>query len=100
MQDCHVMMAIMRIEQQIDRMGQEADKIVIGNLCIADTIDTVINIESSLISSNDIKIVSRMEAIKNYLNYESRNTKIILLELIRKIQSDYIKQLQKNRKKL
>lgn len=64
MQDCHVMMTIMRIEQQIDRMGQEADKIVIGNLCIADTIDTVINIESSLISSNDVKIVSRMEAIK------------------------------------
>lgn len=36
----------MRIEQRIgriDRMGQEADKIVIGNLCIADTIDMVIN---------------------------------------------------------
>lgn len=36
----------MRIEQRIgriDRMGQEADKILIGNLCIAGTIDVVIN---------------------------------------------------------
>ncbi|MBR1495368.1 MAG: DEAD/DEAH box helicase family protein [Acidaminococcaceae bacterium] len=36
----------MRIEQRIgriDRMGQEADKIIIGNLCIADTIDVMIN---------------------------------------------------------
>lgn len=36
----------MRIEQRIgriDRMGQEADKIIIGNLCIKNTIDTVIN---------------------------------------------------------
>lgn len=36
----------MRIEQRIgriDRMGQQADKIIIGNLCIADTIDMVIN---------------------------------------------------------
>ena len=36
----------MRIEQRIgriDRMGQMADKIVIGNLCMADTVDTVIN---------------------------------------------------------
>lgn len=36
----------MRIEQRIgriDRMGQEADKIIIGNLCINNTIDVVIN---------------------------------------------------------
>lgn len=36
----------MRIEQRIgriDRMGQEADKIIVGSLCIADTIDMVIN---------------------------------------------------------
>lgn len=36
----------MRIEQRIgriDRMGQEADKIIIGNLCIENTIDVVIN---------------------------------------------------------
>ena len=36
----------MRIEQRIgriDRMGQKADKILIGNLCIEDTIDVVIN---------------------------------------------------------
>lgn len=36
----------MRIEQRIgriDRMGQQADKIIIGNLCIANTIDMVIN---------------------------------------------------------
>lgn len=36
----------MRIEQRIgriDRMGQEADKIIIGNLCIRHTIDMVIN---------------------------------------------------------
>ncbi|MCD8151166.1 MAG: hypothetical protein LUE92_16755 [Clostridiales bacterium] len=36
----------MRIEQRIgriDRMGQKADKIIIGNLCIENTIDVVIN---------------------------------------------------------
>lgn len=36
----------MRIEQRIgriDRMGQKADKIIVGNLCITDTIDVVIN---------------------------------------------------------
>ena len=36
----------MRIEQRIgriDRMGQKADKILIGNLCIENTIDIVIN---------------------------------------------------------
>ena len=36
----------MRIEQRIgriDRMGQKADKIIIGNLCIDSTIDVVIN---------------------------------------------------------
>lgn len=36
----------MRIEQRIgriDRMGQESDKIIIGNLCIENTIDVVIN---------------------------------------------------------
>lgn len=36
----------MRIEQRIgriDRMGQKSDKILIGNLCIKDTIDEVIN---------------------------------------------------------
>ena len=36
----------MRIEQRIgriDRMGQKADKIIIGNLCIENTIDMVIN---------------------------------------------------------
>ena len=36
----------MRIEQRIgriDRMGQQSDKIIIGNLCIVDTIDMVIN---------------------------------------------------------
>ena len=36
----------MRIEQRIgriDRMGQEADKIIVGNLCIDNTIDIVIN---------------------------------------------------------
>ncbi|SEM19620.1 Helicase conserved C-terminal domain-containing protein [Butyrivibrio sp. ob235] len=36
----------MRIEQRIgriDRMGQKSDKIVIGNLCIDNTIDVVIN---------------------------------------------------------
>lgn len=36
----------MRIEQRIgriDRMGQAADKIIIGNLCIQNTIDVIIN---------------------------------------------------------
>jgi len=36
----------MRIEQRIgriDRMGQQSDKIIIGNLCIINTIDMVIN---------------------------------------------------------
>ena len=36
----------MRIEQRIgriDRMGQQSDKIIIGNLCIENTIDVVIN---------------------------------------------------------
>ena len=56
----------MRIEQRIgriDRMGQKADKIFIGNLCIENTIDVVINrvLLSRISSAEDL--VGEMEPI-------------------------------------
>ena len=56
----------MRIEQRIgriDRMGQEADKIIIGNLCIENTIDVVINrvLLSRIADATDL--VGEMEPI-------------------------------------
>lgn len=56
----------MRIEQRIgriDRMGQESDKIIIGNLCIENTIDIVINrvLLSRIADATDL--VGEMEPI-------------------------------------
>lgn len=56
----------MRIEQRIgriDRMGQKSDKIVIGNLCIENTIDVVINrvLLSRIAAATDL--VGEMEPI-------------------------------------
>ena len=56
----------MRIEQRIgriDRMGQKADKIIIGNLCIENTIDVVINrvLLSRISAATDL--VGEMEPI-------------------------------------
>ncbi len=56
----------MRIEQRIgriDRMGQESDKIIIGNLCIENTIDVVINrvLLSRIADATDL--VGEMEPI-------------------------------------
>lgn len=56
----------MRIEQRIgriDRMGQKADKIIIGNLCIVNTIDMVINrvLLSRIADATDL--VGEMEPI-------------------------------------
>ena len=56
----------MRIEQRIgriDRMGQESDKIIIGNLCIENTIDEVINrvLLSRIAEATDL--VGEMEPI-------------------------------------
>ena len=56
----------MRIEQRIgriDRMGQEADKIIIGNLCIDNTIDMVINRVLLKRISNASDLVGEMEPI-------------------------------------
>ena len=56
----------MRIEQRIgriDRMGQKSDKIIIGNLCIENTIDVVINrvLLSRIAAATDL--VGEMEPI-------------------------------------
>lgn len=56
----------MRIEQRIgriDRMGQKSDKIIIGNLCIENTIDVVINrvLLSRIADATDL--VGEMEPI-------------------------------------
>ncbi len=56
----------MRIEQRIgriDRMGQKADKIIIGNLCIANTIDTVINRVLLTRIDNASDLIGEMEPI-------------------------------------
>ena len=56
----------MRIEQRIgriDRMGQEADKIIIGNLCIDNTIDTVINRVLLTRIANAADLVGELEPI-------------------------------------
>lgn len=56
----------MRIEQRIgriDRMGQKSDKIIIGNLCIENTIDVVINrvLLSRIAAATDL--IGEMEPI-------------------------------------
>ena len=56
----------MRIEQRIgriDRMGQEADKIIIGNLCIDNTIDVVINRVLLTRIANAADLVGELEPI-------------------------------------
>ena len=56
----------MRIEQRIgriDRMGQEADKIIIGNLCIENTIDVVINRVLLSRIANAADLVGELEPI-------------------------------------
>ncbi len=56
----------MRIEQRIgriDRMGQEADKIIIGNLCVDNTIDTVINRVLLARIANAADLVGELEPI-------------------------------------
>ena len=56
----------MRIEQRIgriDRMGQEADKIIIGNLCIDNTIDVVINKVLLSRIANAADLVGELEPI-------------------------------------
>ena len=56
----------MRIEQRIgriDRMGQNADKIIIGNLCIDNTIDVVINRVLLSRIANAADLVGELEPI-------------------------------------
>ena len=56
----------MRIEQRIgriDRMGQTADKIIIGNLCIKNTIDEVINKVLLSRIANAADLVGELEPI-------------------------------------
>ena len=56
----------MRIEQRIgriDRMGQEADKIIIGNLCIENTIDVIINRVLLSRIANAADLVGELEPI-------------------------------------
>ena len=79
----------MRIEQRIgriDRMGQKEDKIIIGNLCIADTIDIIINRvlmerineASVLIGELEPIIAQKMEEINSLIIKKSFSDKEII----------------------